>query len=45
MSVRLFEEFQKKNITLKVGGMKTAKAGGPGGTGEEIIISIPLKNS
>ncbi len=42
MGTRLFEEFQKKNITLKVGGMRSAK---PGSNSDEIIIAIPLKNS
>ncbi len=41
MSVRLFEEFQKKNFSVKVGGIKLKG----GGDDEEICIAIPLKVS
>lgn len=42
MSIRLFEEFQKKNTSLKVGGFRTSKNAQ---ASDEICIAIPLKNS
>ncbi len=36
----MFEEFQKKNLVKKVGGLKSTNA-----QSEELVISIPLKGS
>ncbi len=40
---RLYDEFQKKNIASKVGGMKNFKSAN--NSNDEICIAIPLKNS
>ena len=39
MGTRLFEDFQKKNISHKVGKARNLA------TNDEIVIAIPLKNS
>ena len=38
MSIRLFEEFQRKNVAVKVGSLNSE------GRAEEIVIAIPLKS-